>query len=297
MKDLSKTALVGTPLLASEPGASLPPAPDQRPAVDDAPLPVQAQLDTLLQDASRSLEQTICDLNAIGAWASFLVYSIRHHLDAARTKDERTLMERTLEAGIFSLCMRAVERVQTDRTAILETIMAASSAACALSMCSTNPFARLFELRHYSSLIPSRKPSMAAMAPTVDRAVARVVWLNKGRLEELVHQLLGHKLITSKSVLFDLFSSSRHANVHVAWDLSRKAHLAHLWHQLYVKGMIRAEGSKGYFAFAEAHFTGMNGEVLHRNALKRLSSAINVDPDRFARVITDVEGILDATKK
>lgn len=254
-------------------------------------------LETILREASHSLEQTLGDLNATGAWASFLVYSIRHYLNTAETRTERELMARAVESNVFTLCMQALERVPGDRAAILETIMAASSAACDLSATSMNPFARFFELRRFSSLIPSRRGSRTVFAPLAERTVARVVWLGKGKLEELVHQLLALKLITSKSALFDLFSSTRYANVRVTWDLSRKAHLAYLWHELYVRGMIRAVGSKGYFAFAEVHFTGTNGEILHRNSLKRLSSAIGLDPDRFERVIADIEGILLAVKK
>jgi hypothetical protein len=250
------------------------------------------QVANALREAAQALTHITHDVNSTGAWTSFLIYTLQHHMRSASTPALRELLERSIEAEVFRICMAVLQNVHADRTAILETMMAASDAACHLSNSSFNPFARLFEFRQFNTLVKPTGTGTAAAHKTVAGNVARVVWVGRGKLEELVHQLLGQKLITSKSAFFDLFSSTRYGQVRICWDLSRKAHLAHLWHGLYVKGLIQAVASKGYFAFAEAHFTGMHGEVLRRNSLKRISSVISTEPDRFPSVIKDVERIL-----
>lgn len=144
-----------------------------------------------------------------------------------------------------------------------------------------------FYARAATPIVP---PATGALPPKR----TRLQWTGRGRLEELVHQLVDRKLTPSKSALFALFDAKSTTDQRIRWDLSRKDHLALLLHELYAGGFIRAINSKGYFSFAEDHVVGWDGATLRKHALKRRQHAISSEPEKYGGVIAEVGAILKA---
>lgn len=133
-------------------------------------------------------------------------------------------------------------------------------------------------------------PGIKQNAPPAPVA-KRFIWTNKGKLEELVHQLVKRKLIKQKSGFFNLFLKPDD-NLLIKWDTERIPELSFLLFKLYSLGFLKISGNKGYFTLAEKHFCGINGTVIKRNSLKKLSSSIRNENEKYSSVITEVNAII-----
>jgi len=250
-------------------------------------------LETILLSAEQAIEQRTVTSKSIGIWTACLVTTISEKVHAGIPDLERQGGLLAIQKHVFEMCMELLRRQREDSLELVSEIEKSSSQACLLMDAAFNPFARVIELCHLYTILHGSTGKVTDLeAPGYVKPMPIVLWTKKGRLEELVHQLLERKWISSSSRFFDLFEESRQQEVLVKWDMRFKMHLAHLWHELYVKGIIHVKRTKGYFRFAEAHFVGKNGEVLTCNSLKRRSSAVNQDTHKYKQVHAAVQVLL-----
>lgn len=149
-----------------------------------------------------------------------------------------------------------------------------------------NAFGRC--VRFYRSLMAGRIGVVNAVkAPQLQ-------WTGRGRLEELVHQLMERGLATGKSTVFAFFDAKGSASTSMKWDFDRKDHLVLLLRGLYAGGFVRAIHGKGYYSYAEERVIGFRGERFRPQALKRRGHVLRVEPERHAKVMAEVEEILSA---
>lgn len=121
----------------------------------------------------------------------------------------------------------------------------------------------------------------------------RYIWNDHYSLAELAHQLKNENLVKRKKDVFDLFNTPSE-DLLVEWDFTRRAQLAYLLYRLFTDGYCYIRGSKGYFAYAEQHFTGFKGEPFPKESLRKLSYKINKEPNKHQDVIRQIEGILES---
>jgi hypothetical protein len=154
-----------------------------------------------------------------------------------------------------------------------------------------DPFTALIDFERLALICSARKSNGGISFVSSGELAARFIWTNKGKLEELVHQLLIRKLISRKSDLFDLFLRPR-KELTIQWDGRRMHELSLLLFRLYSMGFLKISGNKGYFALAERHFRGINGTIIKKNSLKKLSSHIRAEYSRYSNVISEVDAII-----
>ena len=121
----------------------------------------------------------------------------------------------------------------------------------------------------------------------------RYIWNGtEDQKEVLVCRLKQRQFIRRKKDLFALFDQP-HETLTVQWNAAFKPHLAYLLYRLFSEGYCTIRGSKGYFAYAEKHFTDFEGNPITPDTLKKLSSKMNKQQKRYADVIQEVEEILN----
>jgi hypothetical protein len=121
---------------------------------------------------------------------------------------------------------------------------------------------------------------------------AQYLWTGKGRLLKLAEILHRNKYIRSKKMFLALYVEPA-PELKVQWNPAKKYHLAYLIHRLQNDGFIMMAGNKGYYSFAEDHFTGFDGKNIQKNSLKKLTSRIFSDREKFAFICREVDEIID----
>jgi len=116
----------------------------------------------------------------------------------------------------------------------------------------------------------------------------KIYWLKKGNLFELVDILKKKKYIRKRKELFDLFQSPLF-DIKVHWNREKKYHLAYLLYRLFNEDYIRITGNRGYFCYAEWVFCDMEEKPFKKNSLKKISSKITIEKDKYSHVSKEVD--------
>lgn len=119
----------------------------------------------------------------------------------------------------------------------------------------------------------------------------RCIWNNQHNLPELVFQLKKKNLIKRRKAFFDLFENPSDEMI-VEWDETRIPELARLLYCLFTQDYCHMRGSKGYFTYAEKHFVTFDGTPIPKGNLKKLSSRINKQPEKYIDVINTIDEVL-----
>ena len=116
-------------------------------------------------------------------------------------------------------------------------------------------------------------------------------WLDKGKLSELLDILKKMNYIKSTQELYAFFQPSNHGVI-VRWNAEKKYHLAYLLHRLFNEKYARIKGNKGYFTCAEMMFIDMDGKPFKKDSLRKISSRICKEKDKYLDVRNEMDGIL-----
>jgi len=126
--------------------------------------------------------------------------------------------------------------------------------------------------------------------------LCRMKWTGKAKLEYFADELKRRKCIRYKKEIYALFEKPRE-NTIVRWDFDKLELLACLLHRFINEEYIRMIKTKGYFLFAESHFTDFEGNKMRKNALKYQSCQINLNKSRYAAILAEVDDIIASISK
>ncbi len=122
------------------------------------------------------------------------------------------------------------------------------------------------------------------------------VWGVRGYLHLLAHILKERGYILKIKELYDLFDDP-HNCPDVRWNGNKFEFLALLLYRLCNEKFIILKKGKGYFQFAEMHFTDFDGKKMKKKSLKNLCSKVNVEKDSYAYVHEEINEIITAITK
>ncbi len=231
------------------------------------------------------------EVQDIGIISSGLVISVNNNIKAPEYHQRK--IELLFADLIFIIFTDFLKKKASGSEPILEEIKRQSLTTCNLMGYDFNVFKKLIDAYAVHSIYPDFGSTAKITTSLVEMPKSKLIWTGKGRLEELVYQLGTRKLIKSKGPFFDLFLNAPSEHILVKWDFERKGHLAHLLYELYKKDIISIASNRGYFSYAEKHFIGLDGALLKPNSLKKLSSAIHMQPLRHHKTISDITEIID----
>jgi hypothetical protein len=121
-------------------------------------------------------------------------------------------------------------------------------------------------------------------------------WTNKGSLDLLACILYSKGYILSKKEFQNLFLNPGNCTK-VRWNGNKLAHLAYLLYRLYKEEFIIINGNKGYFVYAENHFTDFDSFPFKKNVLKKLCWRVNNDESRYAFIRAEIDEIISYISK
>lgn len=125
----------------------------------------------------------------------------------------------------------------------------------------------------------------------IDRPGYRLRWNEKGRLDYLSDEMKARNWIKKKNEWNNLLDSSKTPGA-VQCNEKYKAQIVHLLYSLRKNGYVTMQGTKGYFSIAENHFTDYSGRPFPKNSLKRLSSKINEQAEKYKLILVEVEEVM-----
>lgn len=118
-----------------------------------------------------------------------------------------------------------------------------------------------------------------------------IYWLEKGKLFELVYILKKKNYIKSKKDLFAFFQSPK-PGIIVQCNAKKKYHIAYLLYRLFNENYVCITGNKGYFCCAEMMFYDYEGNPFKRNSLKKISSKIFKNKEKYLHVRKEIDAII-----
>lgn len=116
-------------------------------------------------------------------------------------------------------------------------------------------------------------------------------WTGKGNLDFLTYELKKRNWIKSRNNFNFLFKDNV-SDIKVLWHSRYKYELAYLLFKLKEEGFIQPVNSKGYFRIAEKQIVDFSGNPFRKNSLKKISSKISSDTERYADITKEVNNVI-----
>jgi hypothetical protein len=116
-------------------------------------------------------------------------------------------------------------------------------------------------------------------------------WLDKGKLFILSDILMKKEYIKSSKDLYAFFQPSNTVCI-VQCNPEKKYHIAYLIHRLFTEDYASIRGNKGFFCCVEMVFTDMEGNHFKKDSLKKISSKICKEKERYLPIRKEVDRII-----
>lgn len=227
-------------------------------------------------------------ISLISTISSNLLISINRRLEAM----EHLETKRTIQGHASSLAIKILNNLvhQFPKSAvnILNTVHESLQTTAELFD---------FDKTHIEHLLPIGQ--MAQLARTLSpgregndkSASPSLIWTDQVNIGLLTWALKDAGWIKKQqnfAKLFDLGNADD-----IQFNLHRKYELAYLLYCLRSFNYISTSGNKGYFSIAEKRIVSFEGDTLTPNSLKKMSSKISRNPEKYRSVTDAVADILD----
>ncbi|MEM6265657.1 MAG: hypothetical protein AAGI38_24355 [Bacteroidota bacterium] len=230
-------------------------------------------------------------VSLISTLSSNLLVAIDRKIDLM----EHLETKQTLQGHVSSLALQLLNGlvIQFPQSAvnILNSVHEALQTTAELFEFDKARMETLLPIAHMVQLAEILSPEATKQAHKIEPTL---IWNNKANIGLLTWALKDIGWIRKQQNFDKLFSSD--SNEQVVFNLSRKYELAYLLYRLRSLNYIGTSGNKGYFSLAEKRIAGFGGETLTPNSLKKMSSKISLNPEKYRHVTTAVEEILDQLK-
>lgn len=142
----------------------------------------------------------------------------------------------------------------------------------------------------------SGKQQASEITQRTSQTLPFLQWTGIAPIDLLTHELNEKKWIKSRKGFEGLFEN-QDPDFRLNWDFGKKAQLAYLLLRLKKEKYIAQNGSKGYFSIAEKYIVDFSGQPLTKDALKKLSSKISTEHERYSNIINEIDAILNQLNK
>jgi len=122
----------------------------------------------------------------------------------------------------------------------------------------------------------------------------QLVWTHKTKLDFLTYELQKAKWLKKRREFECLFHPPK-TSKGVHWNMEYKYELAYLIYVLAKEDFIRPK--KGCFSISEQILRDYNGNLIGRNSLKKMSSAITNNPDKYHYITDKIDKMITTIMK
>ncbi|MFN8437723.1 MAG: hypothetical protein U0V72_08790 [Cytophagales bacterium] len=232
---------------------------------------------------------------AIAVMAASFLRSINYKLAKFKTVEEKMQRQRLFGILFERILLVFVKKHFKDLDNVFGAIEYALIITCKQHNYDYGLMCKLFDFQGLKHVIDNLK-SQQNSSNESSLKKQRYVWTGKGNLPEFVDILLKNNYVKSKKELFDLFYKPDEFS-ELRWNKDKKYHLVVLLNKLFNEGFAKIEGNKGYFSYAEKHFTTYEKVTFAPNSLRKLSSSIFKNQDKFYKIINEVDEIIFTIQK
>lgn len=243
-------------------------------------------------------EHSKAPLTVIGSLSSSALTSINSKVVQIADPKEK----RKVQVGISQLALRLlltiVRQFPDEAQEIFATVSTSLEDTSEMNGYNIQDIRRLMMLGEIQELFNSinGKKQAAEISQRTPQTLPFLQWTGTVPLDLLTHELHTRKWIKSRKEFEGLFEN-QDPSFRLHWDFSKKASLAYLLYRLKRERLIAQNGSKGYFSIAEKYIVDFSGQPLTTNALKKLSSKIRIEYERYYIITDEVDAILKKLKR
>jgi len=235
-------------------------------------------------------------LNISSLVSNFLTISSAR-ISSIQSEMQKTKVEYTLINLSEKILKEYIRKNYRYQRVIISQIEEAINTTCNQCRYDFGPYQKLLKYKMQSIKIKLDKTIKGSNTKVENTARGRsVYWLEKGKLYELVDILKKKKYIISTIDLFNFFQPSNNGII-VQWNPEKKYHMAYLLYRLFNENFARIRGNRGYFSCAEMMFSEIGGKPFKRNSLKKISSKICKEKERYSLVRKEVDAIITKITK
>lgn len=232
-----------------------------------------------------------------GSIVSNFVNLSSNKISAIHCKDQKKKIEHITLYLSEKFLMEFLVKIGKHPREIFPQIEEAIRTTCKQCNYSFLPYEKLFNYKEQSLLIKfdNEKDGSSVI---IDKKIkcCSIHWLEKGKLFELVDILKKNKYIRRKKDLFAFFQSFNE-EINVQWNKEKTYHMTYLLYRLFNENYARITGNRGYFRYAEMKFSDMEGIPFKPNSLKKISSKINTEKEKYSQIRKEVDGIIKRITK
>ncbi|OQP67260.1 hypothetical protein A3860_02550 [Niastella vici] len=206
--------------------------------------------------------------------------------------------KRKIQQAVANLSVRMfasiIKLFPNDALEVLKAVQEGLQSTSSLWSYDYNDIDQLMHLSGFYEMIQSIDGSNAAkkIKKIEQGPISFLKWTKKCDTGFLTSELKEKGWIKSQNGFVKLFDN-QDESLKVHWNTNYRYELARLLFMLHEKDFIRPVPSKGYFAIAERHIVDFAEKPLPKNALKKLSSKMTQEPDKYKEIISEVDELIN----
>jgi hypothetical protein len=218
-------------------------------------------------------------------------------ISSIQCDSQKSKMEFILISLSEKILMEYMIKNSSQQKIIIPQVEEAIRTTCKQCNYNFGPFEKLLKYKVQSIALGFDKKENGIKIKTDNTGKCRSIhWLDKGKLFELIDLLKRKKYIKRKKEMFAFFQTPTNGLI-VHCCTEKKYHIAYLLYRLFNENYARITGNRGFFCCAELMFTDMEGRPFKRNSLRKISSKICKDKERYSHIRKEVDSIISRITK
>ncbi len=231
------------------------------------------------------------------SYASMALTAINLKIGSINHQEERTIIKKAIAQMGLRLYLSFIRQFPEEMIEITAQMKNSLPEICAAMGYDYNEFKEHVNVEQLEIVIREISGMSSVNVKLLPRPKQqRIQWREKGQLAYLTHELKIRNWIRKKNEWMNFLDANKTPGI-VHWNEKHKAELAYLLYSLYQNDFISPTGTKGYFTIAEEFLRDYSGRRFTKKALKKLSSKITCDMEKYQEITNVVNKILQKIQR
>jgi hypothetical protein len=235
-------------------------------------------------------------VTAIATSSSNLLVSVNTRLTEISDLQEKRKIQVTVGQIGIRLLLSIVKLFPDQAVEIFDQVKQTLQHTSSLFNYDYNDIESLMSFKEFEDLIQTltgvkQASEIIKIEPSKEKVL---LWTQRVNIGVLTSELKKRNWIKSQNEFAKLFEKPD-KSLKVRWDMNYKYELAHLLLELKDGDFIRPR--KGFFLIIERHIVDFDGTITPKNSLKKISSKITTDPEKYAEITKTVDEIIKPITK
>lgn len=233
-------------------------------------------------------------LPVLSSYASNFLVAVNSKISLISDPIEKKKIQQVVAGISVRLFTSIIKLFPKEASEVVNSVKVAIKTTASLWSYNYNEIDHLMNLSEFHEVIRSIDGNKVAdeIKKIEAGSIPFLKWTCKRNIGLLTTELKRKQWIASQNEFAKLFNN-QDRNLKVRWNENYKYELARLLFVLNEKDFIRPIPSKGYFTIAEHYIVNFSGQPFAKNTLKKLSSKVTQEPDKYKEIIEVIAELID----